>query len=369
MEAEKILQQVRRSVEDTGSFNDPSKTPIFHCEQKTATTDENDNIRCCAVHQYLEFEQGRMAIGYLGRGHFDNKVTALNHFAKMKSWLHGKTFAETKIGDFETAKMEQHIIHKRFMLEKSPTTASKKITILQSFCKWAVKQGYLKSNPLGAENIELPPSAKRSKRIVRLSREIVDKIIKHAEPGWQLKIKFAAQTGLRASEQWVLEWDDIDFKTNHVHVRRTRKKDKTIGDPKTEYGIRRLPIGPDMARELKEWKLKQPVQQRVSWRTNNLVFPNAIGGIQDQDNALKRRLYPACKAAGVDATHIDWHSLRHFYASVLIFNTKLPFGTIAKRMGHHDSHFTWKQYGIWWEEGRNDDVDEGVETENAFQVL
>jgi integrase len=74
------------------------------------------------------------------------------------------------------------------------------------------------------------------------------------------------------------------------------------------------------------------------------------GDYADANTWRRRGLIPACKAAGVDP--IRWHDLRHYYASLLIFEIKHAPQEISRMMGHHDFSFTSKQYGHWLETAR-----------------
>ena len=91
-----------------------------------------------------------------------------------------------------------------------------------------------------------------------------------------------------------------------------------------------------------EWKQQQPWGQRG----NGLVFPNTVGNMEtDNSNWRNRILHAACDTAGVE--RIRWHDLRHFFASVLIFDLQESEIVIASVMGHKNASFTREQYGHW----------------------
>ena len=48
----------------------------------------------------------------------------------------------------------------------------------------------------------------------------------------------------------------------------------------------------------------------------------------------------------------NWHDLRHFYASVLIFKTDLNEAVITELMGHRNISFTAEFYGRWFQDSR-----------------
>jgi integrase len=100
--------------------------------------------------------------------------------------------------------------------------------------------------------------------------------------------------------------------------------------------------------ELREWKVLQPLTERGE----NLVFPNGVGSIDDSSNLRNRGLHPACRAAGVE--EIRWHDLRHFFASILLYDLKEPDPVICELMGHSNIAFTHQIYGHWMTDARRD---------------
>ena len=140
---------------------------------------------------------------------------------------------------------------------------------------------------------------------------------------------------MRAGEQAALTWQDIDFERGLVHVKRARKKDGSVGAAKTKAGHRSI-------------QLAQPINQRVG----DLVFPTTVGKMDSADNWRNRGLHGACDRAGV--ARISWHSLRHFFASILLFDLQEADATVTTLMGHKDISFTRRQYGHWMEDARRD---------------
>ncbi len=57
-----------------------------------------------------------------------------------------------------------------------------------------------------------------------------------------------------------------------------------LSDPKSRAGRRDVPIGPALIATLREWKLKQPFEQRRL----DLVFPSETGGGVDHANLWRR---------------------------------------------------------------------------------
>lgn len=161
-------------------------------------------------------------------------------------------------------------------------------------------------------------------------------MIKRASEDTSLRIKFAASTGLRASEQWALRWHhlNLDAGTVTVETRVDRYGDEDT--TKTKAGLREVPIGASLITELKAWKLKSKYST-----PDNLVFPNTIGGHTAHINFLHRKFEPLFKE---DIAPFTWHGLRHFAVSTWIEYGLAP-KTVQTFAGHSSLQVTMDRYG------------------------
>jgi integrase len=83
------------------------------------------------------------------------------------------------------------------------------------------------------------------------------------------------------------------------------------------------------------------------------VFPQADGRIANAGQYYLLGLKKALKAAGIE-DRITWHQHRHYYASILMFQTKTPPETVSRLMGHKSFDFTMRTYGHWLNEEEAD---------------
>ena len=293
----------------------------------------------------IEHSEDRVRRDDLGKGELDNKRNNVKHLNALP--FGNSTLGETKVGDLRTGPIQLTLVPVLFE-GRAHDTACNIWTTFGQVLKHAVLLEALKRNPIVEGQISLPkkPDAadalapRISKTIIR---EIIDNGARHA-----LTIEFAAWTGLRAGEQIALTWDDIDFDRSLVTVRRARKKCGAIGAAKTKAGQRSVPLLPELLFKLRAWKLAQPIEQRV----NSLVFPTTTGAMDSVDNWRKRGLHKACDRAGVE--RITWHSLRHFFASILLYDLREADATVTTLMGHKSIDFTRSQYGHWMEDADRD---------------
>lgn len=124
----------------------------------------------------------------------------------------------------------------------------------------------------------------------------------------------ALAMGLRRGEALGLRWDDIDFDTGVLHVRRALQyvdKQLAFVDPKTTRSRRSIPMPDVCIRALTAHRSRQAEERLAAgprWTDHNLVFPSVIGTPLDPRN-VSRRFIELCKVAGL--RHIRLHDLRH----------------------------------------------------------
>ena len=306
--------------------------------------------------KFIEHETDRVRRGDLSNGELANKRCNVDHLIALpfatgarsaRDNYGAATLGEARVADLRTGPIQLTLVPALFE-GRAHKTAANIFTTFGQVLKHAVLLEALKVNPVAGKQISLPTKPETADTLAaRLSVDIINVIVEHAGR-YGLTIEFAAWTGLRAGEQIALTWEDIDFERGLVHVRRARKKDGSVGAAKTKAGHRSIPIDVDLLAELRAWKLAQPIEQRV----NNLVFPTSTGAMDSVDNWRNRGLHIACDNAGVE--RITWHSLRHFFASILLFDLQEADATVTTLMGHKDISFTRRQYGHWMEDARRD---------------
>jgi integrase len=79
-------------------------------------------------------------------------------------------------------------------------------------------------------------------------------------------LKVLAETGMRIGEVIALEWGDVD--ADRIHVRRRYYRGR-LDTPKSRYGVRSVPITPELGRALWQLRAAAPSPHDVA-----LVFPN-----------------------------------------------------------------------------------------------
>ena len=93
----------------------------------------------------------------------------------------------------------------------------------------------------------------------------------------------ALMTGLRRGELLALRWDDIDFGSRQLHVRRAMQRvdgKLQVAEPKTSSSRWTVVLPRLAVRHLQEHKKRQDAERLAlaeAWREHGLVFASSIG--------------------------------------------------------------------------------------------
>lgn len=275
--------------------------------------------------------------------------------------LGDKRFGDVKCSDVSTADIEDRLIPQASGAAK---TVKEKLHALKQLFDLAHRNGWAgHANParqVKLEEVRYGEAAPR-KRITRFSIEEIRRVITavtDTDEPWcdGVALAFAAQTGLRFSEQAALSWSDIAFDKARVSVdkavRETAPKVFQIENvPKTKAGYRVVFLTPQLVAELKRWRLRSPISG-----DSDLVFPTRENTFhRTADNWRNRVLHPACRAAGIE--EIRWHDLRHFFASICLDLYGNELTRITTLLGHKSIRTTFEIYGHWIDDVERDEAD------------
>jgi integrase len=223
----------------------------------------------------------------------------------------------------------------------SPWTQVAVFRILAGTFALAMRRGIITRNPLDGLAPSERPRQRNAKRIARLDADALGRLVAAgASERWRVALALAGYAGLRLGEIRALTWADVDRKAGALSVSSSLLPDGTRKAPKTEAGVRTVPMLPALRRLLLEWQAASPHA-----RPDDYVIGTAEGGPVGERN-LRRALEAAKTAAGLDSleARLSWHSLRHSCLSVLATELELPATTLARIGGHADAGFTLKVY-------------------------
>jgi len=163
---------------------------------------------------------------------------------------------------------------------------------------------------------------------------------------WPLLVT-AIATGMRRGELMALRWEDVDFQSGKVFVRRSVSRLSGRGfvvlEPKTKKGRRAILLPPAVLEVLREHKEHlQQVRRDVGdrWYDLDLVFPNTLGNFNEPAR-LKRILDRLLKLAGLP--HMRIHDLRHSAATIMLAMGIHP-KVVQEILGHSSIAITMDLY-------------------------
>lgn len=190
--------------------------------------------------------------------------------------------------------------------ENLRSTANRKLSALKGVFSWAYKNDILEKNEL--EKVEKLPEIDSDDNTRYLTEEEIKRLqialdTREKERGNKDHLKpvvlLSLNSGVRRKVIMKLEWEDIDFNSNTLRIRKSSSKTSDL-----DY----VPLNSVAIKILKDW------QAHVK-RTSGLVFPSPkLPGkpMHDCDSSFQRVL----RLAGIKG--FRWHDLRHSFASHLI---------------------------------------------------
>ena len=148
-------------------------------------------------------------------------------------------------------------------------------------------------------------------------------------------VGLAILSGLRRGELFALRWQDIDERRRVLTVREA-VYDGSFATPKTEAGIRQIPLSDAATGLLTEWKRRAPNPEPTA-----LVFSTRGGKPISPNNMLRRAVFPACESVGLP--HATWLTFRRTYSS-WSHDKGVPGKVVAQLMGHANVDTTLNVY-------------------------
>lgn len=218
------------------------------------------------------------------------------------------------------------------------STQKKIIYIIKSSINFAYNNGYLK-HFLNIKNIKFK---KNNSPIYIFSKEEQIKLEKYLKSKVNIRkisLLMCLYTGLRVGEMCGLKWEDINFKTNSLTVKRTIERIKNDSDnsktiliestPKSDTSNRVVPIPKFIIDLLKQFKSND----------DYFLLSNSI--VLYDTRLLQAFYYRTLKKCNINKC--KFHTLRHTFATRAT-EAKMDVKTLSELLGHSKIETTLRLY-------------------------
>lgn len=213
------------------------------------------------------------------------------------------------------------------------------IAVVKSSLKYAIKEEMINNINL---DFTYPKIGNKDKIYImpKKDQERLITYIKQNEDTRSLGILLALYSGIRIGELCSLQWKDIDFKNNIMHINKTLQriyiKDNKesvskiiITNPKTHNAERDIPLNKGFADILKKYQTK----------SNNYILSNCDKWIEPR---TYRRYFKKCLDKA-KIGQINFHGLRHTFATNCI-KLGVDYKTVSELLGHANVNITLNLY-------------------------
>jgi len=219
------------------------------------------------------------------------------------------------------------------------SSIKRKLAVLQSVLKQAVKLDIISSNPANSEKLTLQKSV-TPKIEIFTKQEAAEMLscLENEELQFQVLVQLAIMTGARSGELVGLKFTDVNPDTNKITIERSAYKLKgqpVATKPPKDYEVRTIAVNPyciDLVKLLRAEKDKQAESHGDKWHEHNWLFTQWNGEIMNPNTPskwfskfLKRN----------QLKHHKFHCLRHTSATLLLYGG-VNIKQVQERLGHGD---------------------------------
>ena len=223
--------------------------------------------------------------------------------------------------------------------------------------EYAKENEVLRTNP--CKRSVKSDMGKPSEKKVALERDVQKIFLRYAEgQSYENQYRFILQTGLRTGELVGLKWEDIDFESKTIQIRRSMEyrysvKEWRIGEPKSKSGYRTIPLTEEAVTILNKQKEKNKWISEISKEWEEFVFL-CRKGTPVKNSTYDTALFKICDKAQIP--RFSMHILRHTFATRCIEAGMKP-KTLQMLLGHSNIGITMNLYVHTTEEEKKKEID------------
>ncbi len=218
----------------------------------------------------------------------------------------------------------------------SAASVKRYATVFSSIMTEACKMKFIDVNPMRNSSVDYPKIQKAKLNIYNEDEAKLFYEKAMQEPSMvRTMLLTSLLLGLRRGEVVALQWSDIDFSKNCIHITRSAYKIKGerqgLKAPKSLCSVRDVFFSDDYKEILLIWKNEQDEQrENITWKEQDFVFTNNFGDMVSIYSPTE-----ICRdfeeRAGL--RHLKLHGLRHTCGSLLMANG-VDAETVKNMLGH-----------------------------------
>lgn len=259
------------------------------------------------------------------------------------------------IGSVKVQRLErrevQNMIHD-ISKKVSVHTANYSLLVIKMVLRDAVRDGIRIDNP--AADIKAIKTTKHNEAINTIHRALNEEELSiffeySKDTIYDNFFRFMLYTGLRPSEVAALQYSDIDYKKNCIHVQRTVTYDVEgkidTGSPKTYTSKRDVPLNENAKNVLKRQQAYNNILHNSIVAIDSVIF-TGINGNMIRCSSLDRGIERILKRASKDGHNVEYfssHCFRDTFATVCVEQGMQPH-VLQKILGHKTLAMTMNLY-------------------------
>ena len=228
------------------------------------------------------------------------------------------------------------------------------LSFISDVFSYAVRMGMLTDNP--CRRVFLPKNEQKEREIYTLDQvRILFEHLPEEPMKYQVFLMLAIYSGFRRSEMLGLEWKDVDFEHNLIHVRHTSQYTKELGvytdTTKTKKSKRVAKFPPAIMDMLRRFQNEQSAEAKrlgSKWEEHDRLFTKWNGEPMNPQTPFEW-LKGYCERIQIPFHNI--HSLRHLHASLLIYEG-VDVVAVSADMGHSVVGTTLNLYSHVFQEAK-----------------
>lgn len=254
------------------------------------------------------------------------------------------------LGHVRLAELRHHHVERMFTdlrsrpgAPLSPATLQRIRATFNSALNSAMKRQLILVNSVAS--IELPSIPRRSHSVWTID-ELNRFFDFTAKERLAVAYRVVAMTGFRRGEIAGLRWEDVDLDRRILHVRQQRVQLRTgvkVGPPKSDTGVRRVPIDETTADLLRQHRAR--MTEEALGRGEGRTAMEYVFVKEDGSPVMPETIYKTMRRLALRAglPPIRLHDLRHTHASHALA-AGIPMKVVQERLGHSSISLTMDTY-------------------------